>query len=115
MDFNDYQRQSKRTAQGLANSGSVSGEKGKRMKTIFLALAINGEAGELAEKVKKYVREDDPSYLADAYWELGDVLWYLSQFASLMDEEFGGVAEDNLEKLRDRNERDKITGEGDNR
>jgi len=115
MDFNDYQRQSKQTAQGLANPDGLSGIEEQKRKATFLALAINGESGELAEKVKKYVREDDPSYLVDAYWELGDVLWYLSQFASLMDEEFGAVAEDNLAKLRDRNKRDKITGEGDNR
>jgi NTP pyrophosphatase (non-canonical NTP hydrolase) len=114
MDFNEYQMLSKETAQGPADP-DVGSKAEKQYAVQFLALAVNGEAGELGEKVKKYAREDDDAYLEDAKAEIGDVLWYLSQLASLLDEDLSSIAEDNLEKLQDREERDKITGEGDHR
>jgi NTP pyrophosphatase (non-canonical NTP hydrolase) len=80
----------------------------------YLALGLNGEAGEVAEKIKKHIR-DDKKFDEDFAKELGDVMWYL---ARLIDE-FGGdmseVAQANLEKLLDRQERDKLQGSGDNR
>lgn len=82
---------------------------------MFLALATNGEAGELAEKVKKYVREGDEQYLEDAKYEIGDVLWYLSQLATLLGEDLDDIATENMEKLMDRDDRDEILGEGDYR
>jgi len=119
MDFDTYQEESVRTAQGYADpfvservEGSMS-EKGEH--AAFLALALNGEAGELGEKVKKYVREEDEAYLEEAKAELGDVLWYMAQLATLLDVDLDDVAEDNLDKLLDRQERGVITGQGDNR
>lgn len=114
MDFDEYQYVSKQTAQGYAEPNYET-EHGKMFRTMFLALALNGEAGELGEKVKKYVREDDEEYLEGARAELGDVLWYLSQLATLLDVSLEDVAEENMDKLLDRQERDAITGEGDER
>jgi NTP pyrophosphatase (non-canonical NTP hydrolase) len=114
MNFNEYQELSQQTAQGYADPNPDSEEEHK-FHALFLALALNGEGGELGEKIKKYVREDDPEYLMEAYWELGDVLWYLTQLASLLNAEMNDVAEDNIDKLLDRDERDMITGQGDNR
>lgn len=115
MNFNKYQEISHETAEGLADGKDVSGKAEQRMKVLFLATAINGEAGELAEKAKKCVREDDDSYLDDALLEIGDVLWYMAQFATLLDEDLNEIAEANLEKLLDRQRRDEIFGEGDHR
>lgn len=114
MKFDTYQTESKRTAMETANP-DVTSEFDKRVTALFLAVAINGEAGELAEKAKKYVREDDDEYLAKAEKELGDILWYWSQMVSLLDCNASAVAEQNLDKLQDRQERDSITGQGDDR
>jgi len=114
MQLNDYQKLSKETAKEWADPDAES-EMDHKTTALFLATALNGETGELAEKLKKYVREDDPSYLEGAKAESGDVLWYLAQIASLLDADLDDVAEDNLEKLLDRDERDQILGEGDDR
>lgn len=82
---------------------------------VYCAMALDGEAGEVAEKVKKAWREDDPTYLWDVKDELGDVIWYWAQLCQALDFSADDVAESNLAKLQDRAERDAITGEGDDR
>ena len=85
----------------------------------YPALGLCGEAGEVAEKVKKTIR-DDGGVLSDQRREalareLGDVLWYLSQLATEADLDLETIAEDNLEKLLSRQERGVLRGSGDNR
>jgi len=111
--FNEYQQYSQRTAEGYANPNNTNVD--TETQLLFLATAVNGEAGELGEKAKKYVREDDDEYLNGLEDEVGDVLWCLSQIATLLDIDLGGVADSNLEKLLDRQDRGVITGSGDNR
>jgi len=111
MDFSTYQMLSRETAKEYADP-DVGDEE---TTALFLALATNGEAGELAEKVKKYVREEDDEYLDDAVYEIGDILWYLSQMATLLDTDLSSIAEQNIDKLMDRDERMEIFGEGDHR
>jgi NTP pyrophosphatase (non-canonical NTP hydrolase) len=111
MDFNEYQMLSIETAEQYADPNRGDEE----TTAMFLALATNGESGELAEKVKKYVREGDDKYLDDAVYEIGDILWYLSQMATLLDADLSSIAEQNIDKLMDRDDRDKILGEGDYR
>lgn len=113
--FDQYQELSKQTAQGYADADGMTAAHNPQMSALFLAVAINGEAGELAEKVKKHVREDDDEYLEEAEAEMGDILWYMAQLASLLDVSLGDVADENLGKLLDRQERDVITGQGDER
>jgi len=80
----------------------------------YLALGLNGEAGEVAEKVKKHIR-DGKELDEDFAKELGDVPWYLTRLVDELDADMSEVAEANLDKLFDRKERDKIQGSGDNR
>lgn len=119
MNFNEYQRLSKQTAEGIADPHGVKKAEASisdhQEKALFLALALNGEAGEFGEKIKKYVREDDDEYLDGARKELGDVLWYMAQLATLLDVELDDVAEENLDKLLDRQERGVLHDEGDDR
>jgi len=82
---------------------------------LYTTLGLVGEAGECAEKVKKAVREDDLSYIDDLEGEVGDVLWYVSQLCAELDLNLDEAAIQNLEKLHDRQMRDKLEGEGDNR
>jgi NTP pyrophosphatase (non-canonical NTP hydrolase) len=75
---------------------------------------LTGEAGEVAEKVKKMVRDGtlDTEGLKK---ELGDVLWYLAALASDLGVTLEEVAAGNVTKLRSRAERGVIGGSGDNR
>lgn len=82
-------------------------------------LGITGEAGEIAEKVKKIIRDNDGNVSADNKKELvkemGDVLWYLAVLCEHLGYKFDDVGTVNISKLRDRQKRDKISGSGDNR
>jgi NTP pyrophosphatase (non-canonical NTP hydrolase) len=80
----------------------------------YLALGLNGEAGEVAEKIKKSIR-DDKELGQELEDELGDVLWYLARLADELGADLSNIAEGNLDKLLDRKERDRISGSGDNR
>ncbi len=85
----------------------------------YLALGLAGEAGEVANKVKKIIRGDGNANMELIAEELGDVLWYLSELSAFVckdsDDPFGEIAARNISKLRSRFERDKIKGSGDNR
>ena len=82
----------------------------------YTALGLTGEAGEVANKVKKILRKDggDPVQaliqLAD---ELGDVLWYVSELATTLGLDLSIVARRNLEKLASRQEEGTLKGSGD--
>jgi len=80
----------------------------------YVALGLNGEAGEIAEKVKKQIRDDEDK-TGDILDELGDVLWYLARVADELDADLSDVAEANLVKLFDRQDRGQLHGEGDDR
>lgn len=77
-------------------------------------LGLVGEAGEVAEKVKKNVR-DGFIDVDDLMKELGDVLFYIAALADFFDRDLGPIANDNLDKLYDRKKRGKLQGNGDNR
>ena len=85
-------------------------------KTLYPALGLCGEAGEVAEKVKKSVRDGaKESFKEDITKELGDVLWYISALAGDLGITLQEVADTNKEKLQDRLQRDQIHGDGDER
>jgi NTP pyrophosphatase (non-canonical NTP hydrolase) len=109
MDINEYQQMARRTA--------IYPHAGQNMTYPTLGLA--GEAGEVAEKVKKVIRDKDGVFDDDARAaiskELGDVLWYVAQIASELGLELSNVAQGNLDKLADRAKRGTIKGNGDNR
>ena len=86
----------------------------------YLTLGLAGEAGEIANKVKKLIRDgaDREEYHAKLNaigHELGDVLWYCAMLAREVDMNLGRIMEDNLEKLADRKARNRLQGDGDNR
>jgi NTP pyrophosphatase (non-canonical NTP hydrolase) len=86
----------------------------------YLTLGLTGEAGEIANKVKKLLRdgadrEDYHAKLNAIGKELGDVLWYCAMLAKEVDMNLGKIMEDNLEKLADRKARNRLQGDGDNR
>lgn len=86
---------------------------GSNMALMYLALGLTGEAGEVAEKIKKMVRDGGLLDLDAIIAELGDVLWYLSQMANELGLGLAHVAGKNIDKLQDRYERKAISGSGD--
>ena len=109
MNFNDYQALAKRTA--------IYPSRGHNL--IYPILGLNGEAGEVAEKVKKLIRDKDgvkdDKFVSEITKELGDVLWYVAAICSELGLPMQVVAKLNIEKLTDRMERDNLSGSGDTR
>lgn len=108
MTFNEYQELAKSTAIYPESSWLV-----------YPALGLAGETGEVAEKVKKLIRDGGrlvtPDFTDSIKKELGDVLWYISALASDLGLTLDEIAEANYQKLKDRMERNIIHGSGDNR
>lgn len=109
MEFKEYQREARKTAQYPSLGHPI----------VYPALGLAGEAGEVAEKVKKAMRDDGRQITPDRrdalIKELGDCLWYLSAMADELQTSLGYIAFVNIEKLRSRQNRDMISGSGDNR
>lgn len=86
---------------------------------VYTALGLCGEAGEIANKVKKIMRDDNnkitPEKKQELFKELGDVLWYLSNTCDELGVTLEEVAKYNLLKLRSRQERNALQGSGDER
>ena len=83
-------------------------------KVLYPTLGLCGEAGEVAEKVKKQVR-DGVFNRHEVAKELGDVLWYLANICNDIGYNLDEIADLNLTKLRSRMARNVISGSGDNR
>ena len=86
----------------------------------YLTLGLVGEAGEIANKAKKLIRDgaDVEGYndkLDQIAAELGDVLWYAAMLCNHVEVNLGKVMENNLDKLADRKSRGVIGGSGDTR
>ncbi len=109
MDFNDYQKQSRKTA--------IYPHQGQNY--IYPVLGIVGEAGEVAEKIKKVIRDNggqlDVENKQEIVKELGDILWYIAQMATELNVDLEKIAYDNLIKVNSRKKRQVLFGSGDNR
>lgn len=82
---------------------------------VYPALGLCGEAGEIAEKVKKWLRGDRELDKDGLLSELGDPLWYLSSLADDLGYSLQDVVDRNVEKLSSRKKRGVLKGNGDNR
>ena len=78
-------------------------------------LGLVGETGEIAEKMKKAVRDRHPLNRYDLLKELGDVLFYVTALANLHDSNLAEVLEINMRKLNSREARGVLSGNGDSR
>ena len=88
----------------------------KMPEAAYLGLCLAGEAGEVAEKLKKAYRDHGGAItIDDMVKELGDVLYYLTRYSHLLGTDLVGVAKKNMEKLQDRAARNVLRGKGDDR
>jgi NTP pyrophosphatase (non-canonical NTP hydrolase) len=109
MTFDEYQQAALRTARA----------KNKKNELFHLVLGLVGETGEIAEKMKKWVRDQGSDERLvdtdDLKKELGDVLWYVAVLARYFDISLEEIAAKNVTKLADRQQRNVLSGSGDNR
>lgn len=107
MQLNEYQQ--KASLSSIPSCESFS----------YLALALCGETGEVAEKIKKVIRDKNGRFmapdLAGIALELGDVLWYVAVLAKVLGYKLEDIANLNLEKIESRLDRGTLHGSGDNR
>ncbi|MEK7479189.1 MAG: nucleoside triphosphate pyrophosphohydrolase family protein [Patescibacteria group bacterium] len=109
MNINDYQKEAHATAK-YVDIGEAY---------VYPTLGLVGEAGELANKVKKIFRDKggklDEETREAVKLELGDILWYVAEIATVLEVSLEEVAGANLQKLASRKGRGMIQGSGDNR
>lgn len=108
MEFNEYQSRAAKTAIYPEHIGLA-----------YTALGLAGEAGEVADKVKKVYRDNDGMIDHATRYELvkeiGDVLWYVANLLEELNTDMVVAAEANLSKLESRKQRGVLSGSGDNR
>jgi len=108
-DFDKYQK--------FTSSTAVYPKQGKNF--IYPLIGLQGEVGEVSEKVKKVIHDDKGKLTEEKRLEivkeLGDVVWYISQLSTEFKVKFSDVIKGNIEKLSSRKTRGKIHGSGDNR
>ena len=109
MTFEEYQKFSRQTA--------IYPNKDNNF--VYPTLGLAGEAGEVAEKIKKVLRDGDgivsDEKREEIKKELGDVLWYLANLSTELKISLDDVALKNIEKLQSRQQRNELHGSGDNR
>lgn len=88
-------------------------------RLVYPVLGLVGEAGEVANKLKKVARDDKggwgPDKTQDYEGELGDVQWYVAAIATGLKSKLGDIAANNINKLFSRKARGVLGGSGDNR
>lgn len=108
MELNDYQKMALETAIYP-----------KEQQVIYPTLGLTGEAGEVADKVKKVLRDNNGLFDEERkrliMMELGDTLWYCATLANDLGYTLEEVCQANYDKLKSRQQRGKIHGNGDNR
>ena len=108
MNFDAYQQAAHQTAIYPSDSAA-----------LYTTLGLVGEAGEIANKVKKALRDDGGRMSAErraaVLDELGDVLWYAAELCTALGADLGEVAAANVAKLADRQARGTLHGDGDKR
>lgn len=109
MTFEEYQAESRKTA--------IYPDKDNNF--VYPTLGLAGEAGEVAEKIKKVLRDGNgvvsDEKREEIKKELGDVLWYLANLSTELKISLDDVAQKNIEKLQSRQQRNELHGSGDNR
>jgi NTP pyrophosphatase (non-canonical NTP hydrolase) len=109
MTFEEYQAEARKTAIYPNKDNNY----------IYPTLGLVGEAGEIAEKIKKVIRDNEgvisEEKRGEITKELGDVLWYIANLSKELGISLEEVASKNIEKLKSRQQRGELHGSGDNR
>lgn len=90
LDFDTYQQQARRTARTDLDFNT---------RLAVAALGLVGEAGEAADSIKKHLGQGHALDTLRILGEMGDVLWYLAELATVLDADLSAVARLNQAKL----------------
>ncbi len=108
LGFNDFQKKARETAIYPAD-----------YTVLYPALGLANEAGEVLGKIKKVIRDHDNVYSEaksmEIAGEIGDTLWYLAVLADDLGYTLKEIADENIRKLKSRQDRGVLKGSGDNR
>jgi len=110
MDLKTYQKWTK--------ENSFYPHEGQKdvQEIMYLAMAMNAEAGELSNHVKKLFRDGDNAERRDLIkGEIGDVLWYAARLAECLGANLEDIFKENYDKIEDRKARGVLKGDGDKR
>lgn len=107
MTFKEYQELAQKTAIYRENKNFPG--------WFYAALGLCGETGEVAEKLKRVIRDNTEPDTEEIKKELGDILWYLAAICWEFNIDLEDVARTNIEKLFSRKMRNALHGSGDNR
>lgn len=120
LELNEYQKKAHMTAD--YPEGRICGTQtgvDTFVHYLYPALGLAEEAGEVAGKYAKAIRDEEgvisEERKAAIVKELGDVLWFVAELATCLEVDLDLVAEMNLQKLASRKARGVIGGSGDNR
>lgn len=117
MTFDEYQAQALTT--DTADLSKIANYNASDSFNVDKVLGLVGEAGEVADKYKKIIRDREgvisEENRKELLKELGDVLWYIAVLSEYLGADLSEVAEANIAKLADRNNRGVIQSSGDNR
>lgn len=114
--------------QAISGETAIYPGRGTPVGLMYAGLGL-GEAGEIQGKIKKIFRDDikrlidihneqyfyDVERVQSLSKELGDILWYVSQTATELGLSLGEIAQENIDKLQDRQKRNVLSGSGDDR
>lgn len=106
MNFQDYQK--------IIETFAVYPRDNELIAISYLALGLNGEAGEVADEVKKAIRNDghiSAARRAKILDEIGDVLWYITRLAIEFDTPLNEIAQANIDKLEKRRQANELKHE----
>jgi NTP pyrophosphatase (non-canonical NTP hydrolase) len=98
MDANEYQQQAGRTLIDKPDAAYTDHD----IMLVWNALGLAGEAGEVADTIKKAVFHQHGVTRSVLMKELGDVLWYVAALCTKLDISMEHVMEQNIAKLRER-------------
>jgi NTP pyrophosphatase (non-canonical NTP hydrolase) len=119
LSFRDYQQLAVEAAIYPEVSIEDGDGQGQWVSYLYPSLGLCGEAGEVAEKIKKLIRDKsgivEDSDRAAIKKELGDVLWYVAALCKEFDLDMSDVAQSNIDKLAARRANGTLGGSGDNR
>lgn len=104
MNFDTYQEEAAKTAIYPADA-----------EVTYPLLGLVSEVGEFAGKIKKVIRDGSDIDHNALKAELGDILWYAAALATDCGWSLDEIASNNIQKLKDRQNRGVIQGSGDNR
>ena len=117
IDTFEFYNRSDLTLSEYQNAAATTAIYPASVQILYPTLGLAGEAGEVADKVKKIIRDDKdtPEYRTEIAKEIGDVLWYCAVLADDLGYDLQQIADMNIWKLKERMASGKIRGDGDNR